>query len=173
MARVGSVHRRGRTAPPIDALELEVFRALFSSIAEEMGVVLQRSAQSPNIKERRDYSCALFDDAGTLVAQAAHIPVHLGSAPLSVRAAMAEHDFAPGESVLLNDPFRGGTHLPDLTLVSPVFLPRVGRPRAGRGGRGGRARPTSSSPRARTTPTSAAPSPARWRRAATSSARGS
>src|SRR5882672_4856293 len=105
-----------------EALELEVFRALFASIAEEMGVVLQRSAQSPNIKERRDYSCALFDDAGTLVAQAAHIPVHLGSAPLSVRAAMAEHSFAPGESVVLNDPFRGGTHLPDLTLVSPVFV---------------------------------------------------
>jgi N-methylhydantoinase B len=105
------------------ALELEVFRALFASIAEEMGVVLQRSALSPNIKERRDYSCALFDDEGTLVAQAAHIPVHLGSAPLSVRAAMAEHEFAPGESVLLNDPYRGGTHLPDITLVSPVFLP--------------------------------------------------
>jgi len=108
------------------ALELEVFRALFASIAEEMGVVLQRSALSPNIKERRDFSCALFDDEGTLVAQAAHIPVHLGSAPLSVRAAMAEHEFAPGESVLLNDPYRGGTHLPDLTLVSPVFLPGAG-----------------------------------------------
>lgn len=105
-----------------DLLELEVFRALFSSIAEEMGVVLQRSALSPNIKERRDFSCAFFDGDGTLVAQAAHIPVHLGSAPLSVRAAMAEHAFAPGESVVLNDPFRGGTHLPDLTLVSPVFV---------------------------------------------------
>jgi len=103
------------------SLDLEVVRALFTSIAEEMGVLLQRSAHSPNIKERRDYSCALFSARGELVAQAAHIPVHLGSAPLSVRAAMAEHDFAPGDSVLLNDPFRGGTHLPDLTLVSPVF----------------------------------------------------
>lgn len=129
MARRARAPRPGRAAAPSDALELEVFRALFSSIAEEMGVVLQRSALSPNIKERRDFSCALFDGRGTLVAQAAHIPVHLGSAPLSVRAAMAEHDFEPGESVLLNDPFRGGTHLPDLTLVSPVFVEgRRGRP---------------------------------------------
>jgi N-methylhydantoinase B len=110
-------------APSTSALlELEVFRALFASIAEEMGALLQRSAHSPNIKERRDFSCALFSARGELVAQAAHIPVHLGSAPLSVRAAMAEHAFQPGDSVLLNDPFRGGTHLPDLTLVSPVFL---------------------------------------------------
>src|SRR5262245_21260355 len=101
---------------------LEVHRALFASIAEEMGDLLQRSAHSPNIKERRNFSCALFSASGELVAQAAHIPVHLGSAPLSVRAAMAEHDFADGDAVLLNDPYRGGTHLPDLTLVSPVFL---------------------------------------------------
>jgi N-methylhydantoinase B len=102
-------------------LELEVFRALFASIAEEMGLLLQRSAASPNIKERRDFSCALFTPKGELFSQAAHIPVHLGSAPLSVRAALAEHRFEPGDAVLLNDPYRGGTHLPDLTLVQPVF----------------------------------------------------
>ncbi len=107
-------------------LDLEVFRALFASIAEEMGVVVQRSAVSPNIKERRDYSCALFSAKGELIAQAAHIPVHLGSAPLSVRAAMAEHTFRPGDSVVLNDPYRGGTHLPDLTVVTGLFL-RGGR----------------------------------------------
>jgi N-methylhydantoinase B len=103
-------------------LGLEVFRALFASIAEEMGGLLMRAAHSPNIKERRDFSCALFDAKGELFAQAAHIPVHLGSAPLSVRAAMAEHDFEPGDAVLLNDPYRGGTHLPDLTVVNAVFL---------------------------------------------------
>ena len=112
---------RGRSAQ-VDLLELEVFRSLFGSIAEEMGVLLQRSASSPNIKERRDFSCALFSKEGELFAQAAHIPVHLGSAPLSVRAAMAEHEFRPGDVVVLNDPFRGGTHLPDLTMVQGVFL---------------------------------------------------
>lgn len=105
-------------------LDLEVFRSLFASVAEEMGVILQRSSASPNIKERRDYSCALFSARGELFSQAAHIPVHLGSAPLSVRAAMADHRFEPGDAVLLNDPYRGGTHLPDLTLVQPVFCGR-------------------------------------------------
>jgi len=119
VSRRGKLH--GRTGP-VAPLDLEVFGALFSSIAEEMGVILQHSAFSPNIKERRDYSCALFSRNGELIAQAAHIPVHLGSAPLSVRAAMGEHEFLPGDSVLLNDPYRGGTHLPDLTIVSPVFL---------------------------------------------------
>src|SRR5262245_50899997 len=116
---------------------LEVHRALFASIAEEMGGLLMRSAHSPNIKERRDFSCALFDARGELFAQAAHIPVHLGSAPLSVRAAMAEHDFEPGDAVLLNDPYRGGTHLPDLTVVNAVFLEEARR----RGARRGRRRP--------------------------------
>ncbi len=89
-----------------------------------MGVVLRRSSFSPNIKERRDFSCALFDRDGRLVAQAEHIPVHLGAMPYSVRAALEEFggDFADGDMVALNDPFRGGTHLPDITLVTPVFL---------------------------------------------------
>ena len=93
-----------------------------------------RTAHSPNIKERLDHSCAIFDRDGRLVAQAAHIPVHLGSMPRAVEAAIAAGPLAPGDVVLLNDPYAGGTHLPDLTLVSPVFLPgarRRGRSRPG------------------------------------------
>lgn len=101
---------------------LEVFQHRFSSLAEEMGVTLNRTAFSPNIKERRDFSCAIFDASGNMVAQAAHIPVHLGSMPLSVKAAINAGDLAPGDMVALNDPFQGGTHLPDITLVAPVFL---------------------------------------------------
>ena len=100
--------------------ELEVANHRLASIAEEMGVVLGRTALSPNIKERRDYSCAVFDGRGRLVAQAAHIPVHLGSTPLSVRAALARVSMRSGDVVILNDPFAGGTHLPDITLVAPV-----------------------------------------------------
>ncbi|MFP4597009.1 MAG: hydantoinase B/oxoprolinase family protein [Persicimonas sp.] len=105
----------------MNAIELEIFRHLFASVAEEMGVALMRSAFSPNIKERRDFSCAVFDAAGEMVAQAAHIPVHLGSTPLSVRAAVDAIDMKPGDHVVLNDPYAGGTHLPDITVVSPVF----------------------------------------------------
>ena len=109
-------------------VDLEVFHHLFAAAAEEMGVSLMRSAFSPNIKERRDFSCALFDGEGRMIAQAAHLPVHLGSAPLSVAAARAAVEMQPGDAVLLNDPFTGGTHLPDLTLVSPVFLSGAARP---------------------------------------------
>jgi N-methylhydantoinase B len=105
----------------VNAIELEIFRHLFASIAEEMGVALMRSAFSPNIKERRDFSCAIFDASGEMVAQAAHIPVHLGATPLSVRAAIEAVEMGPGEHVVLNDPYAGGTHLPDITVVSPVF----------------------------------------------------
>jgi N-methylhydantoinase B len=106
-----------------DPIRLEIFKHLFAAIAEEMGVVLRKASYSPNIKERRDFSCALFDALGRMVAQAAHIPVHLGSMPLSVEAAVqAFTDLAPGDMVLLNDPYRGGTHLPDITLVTPVFV---------------------------------------------------
>jgi N-methylhydantoinase B len=103
-----------------DPARLEVFKHLYSSVAEEMGVALRRSAYSPNIKERRDYSCAVFDPGGAMIAQAAHIPVHLGSMPLSVAACIGELDLRPGDVAILNDPFRGGTHLPDITVVSPV-----------------------------------------------------
>jgi N-methylhydantoinase B len=106
----------------MDPIRLEVFKHLLSAAAEEMGVLLRKASFSPNIKERRDYSCALFDPQGRMVAQAAHIPVHLGSMPLSVAAAVrAFPALAPGDVVILNDPFQGGTHLPDITLVSPVF----------------------------------------------------
>ncbi|HKX46887.1 MAG TPA: hydantoinase B/oxoprolinase family protein, partial [Planctomycetota bacterium] len=111
-----------------DPLSVEVFQHLFAAVCEEMGARLRRSAFSANIVERRDYSCALFDAQGRMVGQAAHLPVHLGSAPLSVQAVLESCALAPGDAVLLNDPFRGGTHLPDLTLVSPVFLPGDRRP---------------------------------------------
>jgi len=107
-----------------DPIKLEIFKHLFAAVAEEMGTVLRKSSYSPNIKERRDFSCALFDSHRRMVAQAAHIPVHLGSMPLSVEAAVhyLADDLHPGDVIILNDPFRGGTHLPDITMVSPVFL---------------------------------------------------
>jgi len=106
-----------------DPIRIEVFKHLFASIAEEMGVILRKASYSPNIKERRDFSCALFDNQGRMIAQAAHIPVHLGSMPLSVAAAVSHFpDLVPGDVIILNDPFHGGTHLPDITLVTPIFL---------------------------------------------------
>jgi N-methylhydantoinase B len=110
---------------PIDPAELAIAGALFSSVADEMGVTLGRSAHSPNIKERRDYSCAVFDPRGRLVAQAAHIPVHLGAMPTAVASVLPLAPFHPGDIVILNDPYLGGTHLPDITMVSPVFLPAL------------------------------------------------
>jgi N-methylhydantoinase B len=105
----------------VDAVSLELFRSGLTAIAEEMGVVLTRSSYSPNIKERRDFSCALFDAQGRLVAQAAHIPVHLGSMPDSVMAALAVFErFEQGDVIAVNDPFLGGTHLPDITLIAPI-----------------------------------------------------
>ncbi len=105
-----------------DPIELEIFKNLYHSIAEEMGAALRRTAFSPNIKERRDYSCAVFDRAGEVIAMGDHMPVHLGSMPMSVRAGIAACEMAPGDVVMLNDPFRGGTHLPDITLVAPVYV---------------------------------------------------
>ena len=105
-----------------DPIEFEIFKNLFVSIADEMGVTLCRTGFSPNIKERLDYSCALYDAAGETIAQGDHLPVHLGAMPLSVRAAIDHVAMEPGDIVILNDPFRGGTHLPDITLVSPIFL---------------------------------------------------
>jgi len=105
-----------------DPIRLEVFKHLFSSVAEEMGMVLRRTGYSPNIKERRDFSCALFDAKGRMIAQAAHIPVHLGAMPLSVQACLEALDFDPGDVAILNDPYHGGTHLPDITTVTPIFI---------------------------------------------------
>ncbi len=112
----------------VDPVEFEIFKNLFVSIAEEMGVTLCRTGFSPNIKERLDFSCAIYDARGETIAQADHIPVHLGAMPLSVRAAIEHAPLGPGDMVMLNDPFRGGTHLPDITLVAPVYLPRARRP---------------------------------------------
>ena len=105
-----------------DPTTLEIYRALFTSVAEEMGIALRRTAFSPNIKERRDYSCAVFDAKGRVIAQGDHMPVHLGSMPMAVAAALHVVEFAPGDVVAVNDPFAGGTHLPDVTLVMPVVV---------------------------------------------------
>jgi N-methylhydantoinase B len=110
-----------RRQTSFDPVTLEIYRALYTSVAEEMGVALRRTAFSPNIKERRDYSCAVFDSRGRVVAQGDHMPVHLGSMPMAVAAALRETDIGPGDVVALNDPFAGGTHLPDVTLVAGVF----------------------------------------------------
>jgi N-methylhydantoinase B len=119
----------------IDAVRLEVYRHLFTALTEEMGAALRLAAHSPNIKERRDYSCALFDRQGRVVAMGDHMPVHLGALPMSVAAALeAAGPLGPGDVIALNDPFRGGTHLPDITLVSGVFAGAGGVGRAG--GRG-------------------------------------
>jgi N-methylhydantoinase B len=106
----------------VNPILLEVFKNKFSSVAEEMGAVLQRSSFSSNIKERKDFSCAVFDKNGNLIAQAAHIPVHLGSMSMSVKSAIENIDINEGDMIVLNDPFKGGTHLPDITLVAPVFF---------------------------------------------------
>ena len=106
-------------AAGFDAVELEILRTQLESVAEEMGTVLIRGAYSPNITERRDCSTALFDSVGRMIAQAEHIPVHLGAMPEAVDAVLAR-DPRPGDVFVLNDPFSGGTHLPDVTLVSPI-----------------------------------------------------
>jgi N-methylhydantoinase B len=105
-----------------DAVEVALWNGRFASVAEEMGVLLRRCALSPNIKERRDLSCAVFDASGRLLAQADHIPVHLGSTALAVAAVLERARPGPGEVAIVNDPYAGGTHLPDLTLLAPVVL---------------------------------------------------
>src|SRR5271163_2528163 len=111
-----------RSSTRHDPIELEIFKNIYHSIAEEMGAALRRTAFSPNIKERRDYSCAVFDSDGEVIAMGDHMPVHLGSMPMSVRAAIDQFVLEPGDMAMLNDPFRGGTHLPDITLVAPVHV---------------------------------------------------
>jgi N-methylhydantoinase B len=106
----------------VNPILLEVFKNRFVSISEEMGVTLVRTSYSPNIKERRDCSCAIFNAKGEMIEQAAHIPVHLGSMPLSVKSAIEEIDMKDGDMVILNDPYKGGTHLPDITIVAPVYF---------------------------------------------------
>ncbi len=111
-----------------DPIRTEIMKHRLVSVAEEMGARLQRAAFSPNIKERCDFSCAVFDALGNLVAQAAHIPVHLGAMPLSVQACLESLNFAPGDVAMVNDPYRGGTHLPDITVVSPIFVEEESKP---------------------------------------------
>lgn len=103
-------------------IELEIFNNLFSAIADEMGIVLRRSAFSPNIRERCDFSCAIFDEKGELVAQASHIPVHLGAMPETMKSILPLFKWKPGDIIITNDPFCGGTHLPDITLIKPIFF---------------------------------------------------
>ena len=140
---------------------LEVFNNLFMNIAEQMGLQLQNTAYSVNIKERLDFSCALFDAEGNLIANAPHMPVHLGSMGESIKTVIRENAgrMPPGDVYVLNDPYHGGTHLPDVTVITPVFDD------AGRG------RSCSTSARAATTPTSAASRPARCRRSRRASKR--
>jgi len=108
----------------VDVITREVIRGGLEYIAEEMGIILRNTAYSTNIKERMDHSCAIFDDKGRMIAQAEHIPVHLGAMPLTVKTIMSEfeEEFKPGDSYILNDPYLGGTHLPDITIVTPVFF---------------------------------------------------
>ena len=105
-----------------DPVQLEIFHLHFASIAEEMGVALENSAVSTNVRERLDFSCAVFDSDGGLVANAPHIPVHLGARGACVRQVSRRvSDLAPGDVIVTNDPFLGGSHLPDVTVVTPVF----------------------------------------------------
>ena len=106
----------------MDNIELSLFSSRISAVCNEMGAVLQRAAFSPNIKDRLDYSCAIFDAAGELCAQAAHIPVHLGSMAYAMKSIVDAQSWSDGDMLILNDPFLGGTHLPDVTLISPVFF---------------------------------------------------
>src|SRR6188474_1281536 len=126
MGRRARPRRRARAPEAtvtLDAAGLQVLISRLGAIADEMGAVLRRSASSPNIKERADCSAAVFDATGELLAQAEHIPVHLGSMPASVRAAIEAYGgwLEPGDHVVVNDPFAGGTHLNDITVVTPVF----------------------------------------------------
>ena len=106
----------------MDAIQLSIFSSRISAVCDEMGAVLRRAAFSPNIRDRLDYSCAVFDPQGQLCAQAAHIPVHLGSMAYAMADLVQCRDWLPGDMVVVNDPFQGGTHLPDVTLIAPVFV---------------------------------------------------
>lgn len=112
----------------MNPVELSLFAGRMAAVCEEMGAVLRRTAFSPNIKDRLDFSCAVFDAAGELCAQAAHIPVHLGSMAYAMRDIVGRLEWRPGDMVILNDPFLGGTHLPDVTLIAPLFAGAEARP---------------------------------------------
>ncbi len=127
IAEVSSA-RPNAVSTETDPVQLEIFNNLFASIAEQMGVTLQRTAVSTNVKERLDFSCAVFSARGELVVNAPHIPVHLGAMSETVKHVLAENrDLAPGDVFVTNDPYRGGSHLPDVTVVTPVHHPATGR----------------------------------------------
>jgi N-methylhydantoinase B len=112
----------------MDPITLELYRHRFAGVAEEMGVTLRRTSYSPNIKERLDFSCAVFDGHGNMIAQAAHIPAHLGAMPASVQTILDRFpQWEPGDVVIVNDPFEGGNHLPDITMITPVFVDKMTR----------------------------------------------
>jgi N-methylhydantoinase B len=119
---IGMTAMVAKDRPPADPIGLAIFQSCIHSIAEEMGAALRRTSISPNIKERRDYSCAIFDGQRRVIAMGDHMPVHLGSMPMSVKVAMEILPLQPGDMAILNDPYSGGTHLPDITMVLPVFL---------------------------------------------------
>ena len=106
----------------MDAISLSIFANRIDAICSEMGVTLQRAAFSPNIRDRLDYSCAIFDANGELCAQAAHIPVHLGSMAFAMSDVVSAINWSAGDMVVLNDPYKGGTHLPDVTVIAPLFV---------------------------------------------------
>ncbi|MGV3742257.1 MAG: hydantoinase B/oxoprolinase family protein [Burkholderiaceae bacterium] len=123
LRRVAAAERTHAIGTQVDPVMLEIFNNLFMSIAEQMGLRLQNTAQSVNIKERLDFSCALFDADGNLIANAPHMPVHLGSMGESIKAVIRGNagTMQPGDAYMLNDPYEGGTHLPDVTVITPVF----------------------------------------------------
>jgi N-methylhydantoinase B len=132
-AKAASIPQATRRRKPVkkagaDPIELAIFKNSLHSIAEEMGATLRRTASSPNIKERRDYSSALFDHEGRIIAMGDDMPVHLGSMPMSMDAVRRSMRLAPGDIAVLNDPFAGGTHLPDITMVAPIFVGRAKQP---------------------------------------------
>ena len=106
----------------LDSIELNIFSSRVSAICDEMGLVLKRAAFSPNIKDRLDYSCAIFDGGGEMVAQADHMPVHLGSMSYAMRSIVQGANWRQGDFLVLNDPYLGGTHLPDVTVITPVYV---------------------------------------------------
>src|SRR5210317_304577 len=107
--------------PQLDPIALSIFASRLNAVCDEMGAVLQRAAFSPNIRDRLDFSCAVFDAEGQLCAQAAHIPVHLGSMAYAMQDIVSQLDWQEEDMVIVNDPFLGGTHLPDVTLIAPMF----------------------------------------------------
>lgn len=109
----------------IDNIELSLFACRINAICDEMGAVLRRSSCSPNIKDRLDFSCAIFDHNGELCAQAAHIPVHLGSMAYAMQSIVSGFDWQPNDMLILNDPYLGGTHLPDVTLITPIIIDSI------------------------------------------------